>query len=76
MIKINADYASKRSPHYMYARNLLRISIVGAAPFIITVMFTAFRVSAGNGVWIENSADHSWHHHDENWQDLQKSSED
>lgn len=75
MIKINAaDYASKCSPDYV--RNSLRISIVGTAPFIITVMFTAFRVGTGNGVWIQNSADHARHHHDENWQDLQKSSED
>ena len=61
---------------FLKAGNSLRISIVGTAPFIITVMFTAGRVSAGNGLRKQNSADHSWHHHDKNWQDLQKSSKD
>lgn len=54
--------------------NLLGIGIVRAAPLIIAVKFTADRICTTNGVRVEDAADHSWHHHYEDGQDLQKAS--
>ena len=53
--------------------DLLRISIVGAAPFVITGKLTALRVRTGNGVREQYSADHARHHHNKHGKDFQKS---
>ena len=54
--------------------NLLGIGIVRAAPLIIAMKFTADGIRTTNGVRVEDTADHSWHHHYEDGQDLQKAS--
>lgn len=53
--------------------DLLRIRIVGAAPFIITGKLTTLRVRTGNRVREENSAGHAWHYHNKHGKDFQKS---
>lgn len=54
---------------------LLWVGVVGASPFVSTVVQTAGTIRATDGVWEENSADHTRHDHDENGQNLEKTSE-
>ena len=60
---------------YFTYMNLLGISIVGAAPFISTVKFTTLWVWTSNGIRVQDTSNHSRHHHDKNWQNFEETSQ-
>ena len=52
--------------------HLLWISVIGAAPFIITMHFTTLGVWASNGISEQHASNHTGHHHDKDRQDFQE----